>query len=135
MDNRLLFWNKAAFQQGGLGSQPPRDLAEFRDFAVRFTRRGATDIEQLGFSATFGTELLYQWALSNGGGQYLSPDGKKVTLAAAKNVETLEFLAKLVQAQGGWEAQTAFSSRYGGLQGVSSTITAFVNDKLAMYAA
>src|SRR6266542_4982728 len=80
MDNRLLFWNKSAFQLGGLGMQPPRDFAEFRDFAVKFTRRGATDIEQLGFNGTFGTELLYQWALSNGGGQYFSQDGKKVTL-------------------------------------------------------
>ncbi|HEU5316801.1 MAG TPA: extracellular solute-binding protein [Chloroflexota bacterium] len=128
MDNRLLFWNKSAFQLGGLGTQPPRDFAEFRDFAVRFTRRGATDVEQLGFNASFGTELLYQWALSNGGGQYISQDGKKVTLDAAKNVETLDFLAKLVQAQGGWEAQQAFLSR------MTNANTAFTQDKLAMLA-
>ena len=128
MDNRLLFWNKSAFQVGGLGTQPPRDFAEFRDFAVKFTRRGAVDIEQLGFSGTFGTELLYQWALSNGGGQYFSQDGKKVTLDAAKNVETLDYLAKLVQAQGGWEAQQAFTSR------MTSANVAFTQDKLAMMA-
>jgi ABC-type glycerol-3-phosphate transport system substrate-binding protein len=128
MDNRLLFWNKTAFQLGGLGTQPPRDFAEFRDFAVKFTRRSATEIEQLGFNATFGTELLYQWALSNGGGQYLSQDGRKVTLDAAKNIETLDFLAKLVQAQGGWEAQQAFTSR------MTNANTAFTQDKLAMLA-
>ncbi|MBI3973426.1 MAG: extracellular solute-binding protein [Chloroflexi bacterium] len=135
MDNRLLFWNKAAFRLGGLGSQPPREFAEFRDMAVRFTRRGADGLEQLGFMATFGTELLYQWALANGGGQYLSPDGKKVTLDAAKNVEALDFLAKLVQAQGAWDAQAAFTSRFAGVRGVSATVNAFVNNKLAMYAA
>jgi ABC-type glycerol-3-phosphate transport system substrate-binding protein len=134
MDNRLLFWNKMAFQQGGLGTQPPRDFADFRDYAVRFTRRSGPDLEQLGFMATFGTELLYQWALSNGGGQYLSSDGKKVTLDAPKNVETLDYLAKLVQAQGGWDAQSAFASRFSGVQGVSSTIVAFTQDKLAMMA-
>src|SRR5215216_2668018 len=52
MDNRLLFWNKAAFQLGGLGGQPPRDFAEFRDFAVRFTRRSGPELETLGFMAT-----------------------------------------------------------------------------------
>lgn len=135
MDNRLLFWNKAAFRQSGLGTQPPRDFAEFRDMSVRFTRRGPDGLEQLGFMATFGTELLYQWALSSGGGQYLSPDGRKVTLDAPKNVEALDFLAKLVQAQGGWDAQAAFSQRYAGMAGVSTTIVAFVNEKLAMFAA
>ncbi len=135
MDNRLLFWNKAAFRLGGLGNQPPRDFAEFRDMAVRFTRRGADGVEQLGFMATFGTELLYQWALANGGGQYLTADGRKVTLDAPKNVEALDFLIRLVQAQGGWDAQTAFSNRFAGLRGVSATINAFVNDKLAMFAA
>lgn len=103
--------------------------------SVRFTRRAGGEVEQLGFLATFGTELLYQWALANGGGQYLSADGRKVTLDAAKNVETLDFLAKLVQAQGGWEAQTAFATRFAGVRGVSNAINAFVNDKLAMYAA
>jgi ABC-type glycerol-3-phosphate transport system substrate-binding protein len=134
MDTRLLFWNKAAFRQGGLGTQPPRDFAEFRDASVRFTRRSGQDLEQLGFLATFSTELLYQWALANGGGQYLSADGRKVTLDAPKNVETLDYLARLVQAQGGWDAQTAFANRFAGVRGVSSTINAFVNDKLAMFA-
>jgi ABC-type glycerol-3-phosphate transport system substrate-binding protein len=135
LDNRVLFWNKDAFRTGGLGSAPPRDFAEFREFAVRFTRRNGADLDQLGFMATFGTELLYQWALANGGGQYLSADGKKVTLDAPKNVETLDYLAKLVQTQGGWEAQSAFSSRFSGVKGVSSTYVAFTGDKLAMFAA
>ena len=135
MDNRLLYWNKSAFRDGGLGTQPPRDFAEFREMAVRFTRRTSQDLETLGFMATFGTELLYQWALANGGGQYLSQDGKKVTLDSAKNVETLDYLAKLVQAQGGWDAQTAFAGRFSGVRGVGSTTLAFVQDKLAMYAA
>ena len=135
LDNRLLYWNTAAFQVGGLGAQAPRDFAELRDLAVRFTRRTGPDLESLGFLATLGTELLYQWALANGGGQYLSPDGKRVTLDAARNVEALDFLAKLVQAQGGWAAQAAFADRFGGVRGVSSTTTAFVQDKLAMYAA
>lgn len=134
MDNRLLYWNTAAFSTGGLGTQPPADFATFYDDAVRFTRRSGDQLEQLGFMATFGTELLYQWALANGGGQYLSADGKKVTLDAPKNVETLDFLTKLVQAQGGWEAQSDFSSRFGGVKGVSSTVNAFVNDRLAMFA-
>lgn len=135
MDNRLLFWNKAAFRDGGLGTQPPRDFGEFRDAAVRFTRRGGQDLETLGFLATFGTELLFQWALANGGGQYLSDDGRKVTLDSPKNVETLEYLAKLVQAQGGWETQNAFIGRFGGVRGVSNNVLAFVQEKLAMFAA
>jgi ABC-type glycerol-3-phosphate transport system substrate-binding protein len=134
MDNRLLYWNRAVFQQGGLGAQAPRDFAELRDASVRLTRRNGQELETLGFLATFGTELLYQWALANGGGQYLSQDGRKVTLDAPRNVETLDYLARLVQAQGGWEAQTAFASRFAGVPGVSGTISAFVNDKLAMFA-
>ncbi len=134
MDNRMLFWNKTVFQQGGLGTAPPRDFADFREAAVRLTRRNGGEIEQLGFMATFGTELLYQWALSNGGGQYLSDDGRKCTLDAPKNVETLDYLAKLVQAQGGWEAQSAFAQRFSGMKDASSTIVAFTQDKLGMMA-
>ena len=135
LDNRVLYWNKAAFQQGGLGREYPRDFAEFRDMSVRFTRKNGADIEQLGFQATFGTELLYQWALANGGGQYLTADGRKCTLDSAKNVETLDYLAKLVQAQGGWDAQNTFLSRFSGVRNVSSNVVAFTNDKLAMFAA
>ena len=33
-----------AFRTGGLGSAPPRDFGDFRDYCVRFSRRTGTDV-------------------------------------------------------------------------------------------
>lgn len=133
VDNRLLYWSKPAFRESGLDpEQPPQDWAEFAQMARRMTLRSpAGDLEKLGFNPSFGTELLYQWALANGGGEYLSADGRRVTLNAPRNVEALEFLVELTQALGGTERVSAFLSRFGG-GGTNAALAAFGAGKLAM---
>jgi multiple sugar transport system substrate-binding protein len=133
VDNRLLYWSKPAFRDSGLDpEQPPQDWTDFAQMARRMTLRSSTgDLEKLGFNPSFGTELLYQWALANGGGDYLSADGRRVTLNAPKHVEALEFLVELTQALGGTERVSAFLSRFSG-GGMNAALAAFGAGKLGM---
>lgn len=95
-----LAWNRDCFKKAGLDpNKPPANWDELLDFAKKLTIRSGSRIDQIGFLPTFGASMLYQWGWANGG-QFVSEDGKKTTLSDPKNVEALDFLVKISDAQG-----------------------------------
>ena len=95
-DNRLLYWNKEAFQEVGLDPEkPPATWDELKQFAIRLTKRGGpTGLERVGFLTEFGQAHYHLFAWQNGGG-FQTPDGKKATLPQGQNQEALQWMADL----------------------------------------
>lgn len=91
---RALFYNKAIFAEAGIAS-PPKTWDEIATDAAKIEAKG-----KIGFGLPLGPEEAQAetllWFLGNGGG-YQTADGKWVIDSPA-NVQTLEFMTKLVKA-------------------------------------
>lgn len=113
-DNRMLFWNKDAFQEVGLDPEkPPTTWDELRLFAIRLTKRGGVSgFERVGFHTEEGQSHLHLFAWQNGGG-FQTPDGKRATLPTAPNQEALQWMADLMKDVGVWSALVDFRTTWG----------------------
>jgi multiple sugar transport system substrate-binding protein len=114
-DTRLLWWNKAHFQQAGLDpSRPPRTWSELKQMARRLTQRAPDGaIAQLGFSPLFAQSFFWMWRAqsraSKTSRQYFSDE--KVPRALWNDqagVDALTFMAETVKEVGGYTDVTAF---------------------------
>ena len=105
-DNRLLYWNKEAFQEvGPRPREAPRHLG--RAAAVRHpphqARAPAPGASTASASTpSYGQAHYHIFAWQNGG-VFQSPDGKKATLPGGKNQEALQWMADLMKDLGGWQ--------------------------------
>ncbi|HEX3983861.1 MAG TPA: extracellular solute-binding protein [Acidisoma sp.] len=92
--SRTLFYNKKLFAQAGIAA-PPKTWDELMTDAGKIEALG-----KIGYGMPLGPEEAQAetllWFLGNGGG-YQSADGKW-TINSPQNVETLEFMTKLVKA-------------------------------------
>jgi len=91
---RALFYNKAIFAEAGITS-PPKTWDEIATDAAKIEAKG-----KIGFGLPLGPEEAQAetllWFLGNGGG-FQTADGKWV-IDSPENVQTLEFMTKLVKA-------------------------------------
>jgi multiple sugar transport system substrate-binding protein len=91
--SRTLFYNKALFAKAGI-SDAPKTWADIQTDSEKITALG-----KIGFGLPFGSEEAQAeallWTMGNGGGYQ---DGGKYTINSAANVETFQFLNKLVAA-------------------------------------
>jgi ABC-type glycerol-3-phosphate transport system substrate-binding protein len=113
-DDRLIYWNKEAFQEVGLDPEkPPATWDELRQFAIRLTKRGGpTGIERAGFHTEEGQSHYHLFAWQNGGA-FQTADGKKGTLPLGPNQEALQWMADLMKDLGGWGTLKAFRDSWG----------------------
>ncbi len=113
VDDRALYYNKRILREAGFVDEqgnavPPRTWSELREYAQALTKRDARGrIVQLGFAPNYGDSWLYIYAWLNGG-EFMSPDGRTVTLGAPENVEALRFMVELYDLVGGMAEAEAF---------------------------
>lgn len=81
----------------------------------------------VGFIPMYGDSWLYMWGWMNGG-EFMSPDGTKVTLNDPKIVEALAFMKSLYDELGGYSEVKAFEQ---GFQ-TGGAFDPFVNGHVAM---
>lgn len=115
VDDRVLYWNKAAFEAAGLDpEQPPKTWDELLEYAEKLTiKDDKGNFQQIGFIPNFGNSWLYLYATQNGG-KFLSDDGRTCTLDAQENIEALEFMVKGYDLLGGAELVNAYQASFQG---------------------
>jgi ABC-type glycerol-3-phosphate transport system substrate-binding protein len=127
-DDRLLYWNKEAFQEVGLDPEkPPATWDEFKQMAIRLTKRGGPNgYERIGFHTEHGQAHYHIFAWQNGG-SFQTADGKKATLTLGPNQEALQWMADLMKDLGGWGPLEDFRKTFG-----SNAQDPFLTGQLAM---
>ncbi|HEU5315609.1 MAG TPA: extracellular solute-binding protein [Chloroflexota bacterium] len=113
-DDRLLYWNKEAFQEVGYDPEkPPTTWDELRQMAIKLTkRRGDGGFERVGFYTEYGQAHYHIFGWQNGGG-FQTADGKKATLTDGKNQEALQWMVDLVKDVGGRDPIEDFRKGWG----------------------
>lgn len=126
-DVRVLYYNKKLFREAGLDpNRPPKTWSELREYSARLTkRRPDGHLEQTGYLPIYGNTTLYLYGWQKGA-QFMSPDGRRVTLNHPKNVEALQWLADFA-AEYGIENLLIFQSGFGG-----DAQNPFITGKIAM---
>lgn len=108
-DDRLVYWNKDHFQD--IGQNPergPTTWDELKQFAIRLTRRGGpAGLERLGLHTRVGQIHFHIFGWQNGG-VFQSADGKKATLADAKNIDALDWMTTTTRDIAGWQLMETF---------------------------
>lgn len=128
-DNRLVYWNKEAFQEVGLDPEKgPTTWDELRQMSLRLTKRGsgAGGFDRIGFQTQHGQAHYHMFAWQNGG-IFQSADGKKGTLPEGKNQEALQWMTDFVKDLGGWQGLEEFRRSWG-----SNAQDAFLTGQLAI---
>ena len=113
VDDRVLYWNKDAFEAAGLDPDtPPTTWDELLMYAELLTiKDDVGNFEQIGFIPNFGNSWLYLYATQNGG-KFLSDDGRTCTLNSPENVEALEFMVDGYDLLGGAELVNAYQASF-----------------------
>jgi multiple sugar transport system permease protein len=142
-DNRVLYYNKKLFRESadklraaGLDPErPPRTWSELLKYGRALTEWNPDGtIKRLGFAPNYGNVWLYMYAFQNDA-SFMSPDGRKCTLASKEAQEALQFmvdgydnLKKDPKAPGsGYELSKAFESGF-----LSNENDSFLLGKVAM---
>lgn len=126
-----LYYNLDAFEKAGI-TRPPRTMSEFKEAAVKLTRRTAGgSYEQLGFMPGFRfyenspDRLFAQWAPT-----YFNADGTSRLAREPAAKQFLRFQRDLVTALGGYGPLERFRTTFGAEM---STQNAFRTGKVAMH--
>ncbi len=131
-DNRVLLYNKDMLIRHGftnaLGqAQPPRTWEELEEMAVAMTERDERgQLRRVGFIPIFGNSWLYMYGWQ-AGGEFLSEDGKTVTLNHPRVVDALEYITKLYDRLGGVREVNSFQNTFQG-----EALDPFITGKVAM---
>jgi multiple sugar transport system permease protein len=114
-DDRALYYNRACFREAGLDpDKPPRTWEELEVIAKKLTKRNSKGrLTQVGFLPNYGNVWLYMYSWQNGG-EFMSPDARKCTLANPYTVEALAWMQKLQNSMGTKQELDAFTSGFRG---------------------
>ncbi|MCS6770678.1 MAG: extracellular solute-binding protein [Kiritimatiellae bacterium] len=118
-DNRVLLYNKDILIRHGYTNEsgdarPPRTWEELEEMAVRMTERDERGrIRTIGFIPNYGNSWLYMYGWQ-AGGEFLSADGRRVTLNDPPIVEALDFMTRIYNKLGGAQEVYAFQSTFQG---------------------
>ena len=131
-DSRALLYNKDLLKRAGYvdahgEAQPPRSWEELEEMAVKLTdhdEKGRTT--RLGFVPNWGNSWLYIFGWMNGG-EFMSADGRKVTLNEPNIVGALDWMTKVYDELGGAKSVYAFQSSFQG-----GELDPFIVGKIAM---
>lgn len=132
VDSRAFLYNKDLLVRAGFvdergEARPPRTWEELEEMAVKLTERDANGrITRLGFVPNYGNSWLYLYGWMNGG-EFMSEDGRTVTLNDPRIVEALAWIKRVYDKLGGAEAVYAFQSSF-----QAGDLDPFVTGKVAM---
>jgi ABC-type glycerol-3-phosphate transport system substrate-binding protein len=126
-DVRVMYAGTAVLRAAGLDSAKPAQTWDELEAHVRrlYKAEGGTPVT-LGFPPFWGTGnqslwLIPFWQL---GGETLNKDGDKITINGEQGIQALEWLKKVHDLQGGWEAMEVMRKEVNNPVG-----TAFVNGR------
>ncbi|MCO6400525.1 MAG: extracellular solute-binding protein [Verrucomicrobia bacterium] len=131
-DNRALLYNKDILIRNGYTNEfgearPPRTWEELEEMAIRMTERDEKGrIKTIGFIPNYGNSWLYMYGWQ-AGGEFLSDDGRTITLNDPPIVEALTFMTRIYNKLGGANSVYAFQSSFQG-----GDLDPFVLGKVAM---
>jgi multiple sugar transport system permease protein len=128
VDDRALYYNRAAFRRAGLDpNKPPRTWTELRSMAAKMTRFDSNgNINQVGYLPNYGNVWFYMYAWQNDG-EFLSRDGRRCTMEDPQNVQALAYMASLYRVMGGLSKVDEFSSGFR-----AGTLDPFLTGQVAM---
>lgn len=113
IDDRMLFYNRALFREVGLDpDRPPRTWDELTEYAKKLTKLNADKtFQRIGFIPNYGNSWLYLYSWQNGG-EFMSEDGRTCTLNNPQTVGSLQFMADVYDAMGGYDKVSIFQSGF-----------------------
>lgn len=113
IDDRMLFYNRTMFKEAGLDpDKPPRTWDELKRYSQKLTKLNADGTYQhIGFIPNYGNSWLYLYSWQNGG-EFMSADGQKCTLADKPNVEALQYMTDVYDVLGGNNKVSIFQSGF-----------------------
>ncbi len=126
-DDRVFYWNKAAFREVGLDpNHPPRTWDELEEYADRLTRRDAQGrYERIGFYPLWGNSYFFIYAYQNRV-RFLSEDGRRAIFNSPEALKTLEWIVKFARKLN-IQMLTSFSTGFG-----PDAQNPFISGKVAM---
>ncbi|MCD6384254.1 extracellular solute-binding protein [Candidatus Sumerlaeota bacterium] len=127
-DVRVLFYNKALFRKAGLDpDRPPRTWRELREYSRKLTIRTKDGhLKQVGFVPIWGNTWFYLYGWQKGG-EFMTPDGKKVTVNTPPMVEAMRWIVEFCD-EYGINNLEMFRSGFGG----ATELHPFLQGKMAM---
>lgn len=129
-DNRLIYYNKAMFEQAGLDPSNIKTWEDFQNAAVALDEAMKEDANyMLAFYPTLGNFGFDTIAMSNGSNgifdDNVNPD--QVNLASKENIEALTFMKWFADRYGQEKVQATDAANAGGAQDL------FLSGKVAMF--
>jgi multiple sugar transport system substrate-binding protein len=110
-DIRIMYLNADRYQQAGLDiHKPPQTWNDLEAAIGKTLQRSGEQITVAGFSPFIGSGVQNLWLVPfwQLGGELLSADGTKVTIANDAGLAAWTWLVKIINQQGGWPALQAF---------------------------
>jgi multiple sugar transport system substrate-binding protein len=118
----VIWGNQDIYQRAGLDpTKPPATWSDMETTVSKTTMLGSDkQLQQLGFDPFGGSGGRNLWLVPfwQSGGNFTSSDGTKVTIATDPGVTSLEWVAKLYDLQGGYDATAQFTKAAGKGNGV-----------------
>lgn len=131
-DNRVLLYNKDILVRHGYvdengEAKPPQTWEELEEMALAMTERDeAGRIQTIGFIPNYGNSWLYLYGWQ-AGGEFMSEDGREVTLNHPRIVEALTYMKRIYDQLGGARTVYAFQDTFQG-----GELDPFIQGKVAM---
>lgn len=119
LDSRALYYNKDLLIRAGFvdeqgEAKPPKTWEELEKIAVKLTERDARGrLTRIGFAPNYGNSWLYLYGWLNGG-EFMSKDGRHVTLDDPQIVSALEWIKRMYDQLGGAKDVYGFQSAFQG---------------------
>ncbi len=131
-DNRVLLYNRDILRRHGYVDEdgeptPPTTWEELEEMALAMTERDARgNIRSIGFIPNYGNSWLYLYGWQ-AGGEFMSEDGRTVTLNHPRIVKALEFMTRVYDQLGGAREVAGFEQSFQG-----GELDPFIQGRVAM---
>jgi multiple sugar transport system substrate-binding protein len=108
IDTRVIYINADHFSRAGLDlNKPPQTWDEMERTIPVMTRQvGPEEVSQFAFDPFLGSGGTQRWLVPfwQLGGEVHNPEGTKITIFNDRGIRALEWVQKILTAQGGWPA-------------------------------
>jgi multiple sugar transport system substrate-binding protein len=112
IDNRVVFVNDDLYRRAGLDpTKPPASWTDMEAAVSKTVQMAGTQVKQVGWDPFSGSGGAYTWLVPfwQLGGDFAPGDGSKVDIANDMGVSSLEWVSKIYDMQGGYDAIQAYT--------------------------